>query len=165
MPAGKSGIPTRRKFLAIASATALVAVLPALALAADDDAGAFVRSLYALPNLWGDVTADDAAIAKYLDAKLGALITENYAKDDPESALDYDPLIQAQDFDEISATFIVDKETDTSAVVTAVVENFDERTHVTLDLTRTADGWRLADVLAPDGSSLLTELKKLNASG
>ena len=114
--------------------------------------------------MWSDVTADDAAIAKYLDANLAALVAENYAKDDFENALDYDPLIQAQDFESIKPVFAVEQQTDTRAVVVATVENFGETTVVTLDLTKTAGGWRLADIIAGEGSSLLAELKELNAA-
>ncbi len=152
---------TRRAVITGLSAAVVVAVLPRFAWAADD-ALAFAQSLYALPNLWQDATADAAAIAKYLDPTLGALITANYADSDPDAALDYDPLVQAQDFDDVKTTFTVDQETDTGAVITVAVENFDERTTVTLDLAKTAKGWRLANVLGPDGPSLADELKQLN---
>jgi hypothetical protein len=141
---------TRRQFIASASAAVLLLALPSLAFA-EDDAAAFAKSLYELPNLWSDVTADDAAIAKYLDPNLGALVRENYSKDDFENALDYDPLIQAQDFETVKATFDVEQQTETRAVVVATVENFGEISVVTLDLTKTTDGWRLSDVVVADG--------------
>jgi len=50
-------------------------------------------------------------------------------------------------------------------VVTVGIENFGERTNVTLDLTMTSDGWRLSDILGADGASLVKELKRLNAAG
>lgn len=154
---------TRRQFIAAASALTALLALPRWAFA-EDDATAFAKSLYALPNLWGDATADATAIAKYLDADLGALVAANYAKDDPESALDYDPLIQAQDFEDIKTSFEVEQQSDTRAVVIATIENFGETTKVTLDMNKTADGWRLADIVNSEGGSLLAELKELNAS-
>jgi len=154
---------TRREFIASASAAVLFLALPSLAIA-EDDAAAFAKSLYDLPNLWSDATADDAAIAKYLDADLGTLVRENYSKEDFENALDYDPLIQAQDFETVKATFDVEQQTETRAVVVTTVENFGEMSVVTLDLTKTADGWRLSDVVVGDGSSLVAELKELNAA-
>ena len=155
---------TRRQFVASASAVALVLALPRWAFA-EDDAIAFARSLYALPNLWGDVTADDAAIDKYLNKTLGALITANYAKTDFDSALDYDPLIQAQDFEDIKATFSVESETGTTAVIDAAVNNAGEDSVVVLDLTRTPAGWRLANIRTDaESPSLVDELKQLNAS-
>lgn len=154
---------TRREFVAAASAAAFVLALPALAIA-EDDAAAFAKSLYDLPNLWSDVTADDAAIAKYLDPNLGALVRENYSKNGFENALDNDPLIQAQDFETVNATFNVEQQTETRAVVVATVENFGETSVVTLDLTKTSNGWRLTDVVVGEGSSLVAELKELNAA-
>jgi hypothetical protein len=152
---------TRRALVAAVAAT-LLALPPGMARA--DDALAFAQSLYALPNLWEDVTADAPAIAKYLDANLGNLITVNYAMTDPDAALDYDPLVQAQDFENVQTSFTVDQETDTGAVITVAVVNFDEHTTVTLDLAMTADGWRLSNVLGPDGPGLVDELKQLNAT-
>jgi hypothetical protein len=155
--------PTRRHALAILAAGALLTATASLASATESAAATFVQSLYALPGLWGDVSADDASRARYLDANLAALVAENYAKEDIESALDYDPLIQAQDFDDLETTVTVDAENDTTATVTVVVDNFGERTFVHLDLAMTADGWRLSDIRASDNSSLVEELEKLNA--
>jgi hypothetical protein len=154
---------TRRHALAMFAAGPLLGTMASLAEAAESAAATFVRSLYALPELWGDVAADETSRARYLDANLAALVTENYAKENVESALDYDPLIQAQDFDDLQTTVTVDAENDKSATVTVVVDNFGERTFVHLDLAMTADGWRLADVRASDNSSLVAELKELNA--
>jgi hypothetical protein len=155
---------TRRQFVAGISVFAAVAALPRWALAADSGAVAFAKSLYALPGLWGDVTADGAAIKKYLDKTLGDLVTANYAKTDSDSALDYDPLVQAQDFEDVKTTFTVQNETDTAAVIDAHVDNYGEDSVVTLDLTKTADGWRLSNIRTDEESpSLVDELKQLNS--
>jgi hypothetical protein len=153
---------TRREFLVAVSTSAVAAGLPNFALAADDPV-AFAKSLYALQNLWSDATADDDAMAKYLDPKLAELVKANYAKEDFESALDYDPLVQAQDFDQIKPAFKVDSRTPKEATVRATFKNFDETTTVILDLVLTAKGWRLADVHTTDGASLVLELTELNA--
>jgi hypothetical protein len=153
---------TRRSFVFSLSALAVFAMLPRIAWA--DDALVFAQSLYALPNLWADVTADGAAIARYLDANLGALIIANYANDNPDAALDYDPLVQATDFQDVKTIFAVGTETDSSATITVGIQNFEEHTTVTLDLTRTGNGWRLANVHGPDGPGLVDELKQLNAT-
>lgn len=156
---------TRRQFVTGASAVAIVLTLPRWAFAATDGAVEFAKSLYALPALWSDVTADDAAIAKYLDPNLGALIKANYAKTDFDSALDYDPLVQAQDFEDVKATFTVETETDTTAVIDAHVDNYGEDSVVVLDLAKTPNGWRLANVRTDEQSpSLVDELKQLNAN-
>lgn len=155
---------TRREFALGAAAIAAVAALPGSAFAADDPI-AFAKTLYALPNLWSDVTENAAAIDKYLDKNLGALITANYAKTNEEAALDYDPLVQAQDYEDIKATFAIDKQTDTTATVNATVDNFGEVSVIVLDLTHTPKGWRLSDIRTdPDSPSLVEELKTLNAT-
>ena len=155
---------TRRQFVAGISVVVAVAALPRWAFAADDGAVDFAKSLYALPNLWGDVTADDASIKKYLDPNLADLIAANYAKTDEEAALDYDPLAQAQDFEDIKTTFTVQSETDTAAVIDAHINNYGEDSVVTLDLTKTADGWRLSDIRTDEETpSLVDELKQLNS--
>lgn len=156
------GFLTRRTAASLLIAAFGLVALPRLALA--DDALAFAQSLYALPNLWGDVTTDDAAIAKYLAPDLAALIKENYANPDPDAALDYDPLVQAQDFSDVKTTFTVKGETATAATIEVAIDNLDASTTVTLDLAKTADGWRLANVQGPDGPSLADELKQLNTN-
>jgi hypothetical protein len=156
---------TRRQFVTAASAVAITLSLPRWAFAADDAAVEFAKSLYALPELWSDVTADDAAIARYLDPNLAALIKENYGKTDFESALDYDPLVQAQDFEDVKATFTIETETDTTAVIDAHVDNYGEDSVVVLDLTKTPDGWRLANIRTDEQSpSLVDELRQLNSN-
>lgn len=155
---------TRRQFVAGISIVAAVAALPEWAFAADDAAVEFAKSLYSLPNLWNDVTADDASIKKYLDQNLGDLIRANYAKTDDESALDYDPLVQAQDFEDVKTTFTVQSETDTTAVIDAHVHNYGEDSVVTLDVTKTADGWRLSNIRTDEETpSLADELRQLNS--
>jgi hypothetical protein len=156
------GFMTRRAALRLLGAALAFAALPQFAFA--DDALAFAQSLYALPNLWGDVTTDDAAIAKYLAPDLAALIKENYANPDPDAALDYDPLVQAQDFSDVKTKFTVKSETATAATIEVAIDNLDASTTVTLYLVETAEGWRLANLQGPDGPSLADELKQLNTN-
>jgi hypothetical protein len=152
---------TRRGAVWTVLVAAALAGLPRMSFA--DDALAFAQSLYALPNLWGDVTADDAAIAKYLAPDLAALIKANYDNPDPDAALDYDPLAQAQDFGDLKAKFTVKGETETTATIEVAIDNLDASTTVTLDLAKVAGGWRLANVHGLDGPSLADELKQLNS--
>jgi hypothetical protein len=154
---------TRRQFVAGAATVGIAISLPRWVMAADDGAVAFAKSLYALPGLWEDVTANDASIAKYLDPKLAALVKANLAKTDVESALDYDPLVQAQDYDDITTTFTVQSETASAATVDAHVNNYGEESVVTLELTNSGAGWRLANIRTDEESpSLLEELQQLN---
>jgi hypothetical protein len=153
---------TRRHVLGAGAALIAAGFLPDFALAADDPV-AFARSLYALENLWSDITADDEAMAKYLDPKLAALVAANYAKDDFESAIDYDPLVQAQDFDQVKPTFKVEGNNGKEAGVRSTFRNFDETTTIVLNLVMTPKGWRLADIHNGDGGSLVQEITELNA--
>ena len=158
----RDGLPTRRAVARMVLAAAGIVLLPRLAEA--DDALAFAQSLYALPNLWGDVTADDAAIAKYLAPDLAALIKANYDNPDPDAALDYDPLVQAQDFEDVKTKFTVKSETPAAATIEVAIDNLDASTTVMLDLVKIGDGWKLANVHGPDGPSLAEELKQLNSN-
>jgi hypothetical protein len=157
-----SGV-TRRHLLATGGAF-IAGVARARIALAESAVLAFARSLYAFDNYWSGVTEDEETTRKYLDQNLADLILQNYAKEDFESALDYDPLLQAQDWDEVKTTFTVNSETEKQAVVTVAVENFGERTFITLELTNTTDGWRLSDIRGADGASLVEELKRLNAA-
>src|SRR5436190_15341082 len=86
---------TRRAVLSFAVAAMSAAALPAFGQA--DDALAFVRSLYKLKALWSDVEANRRL---YLTPDFAAVIDENdQYGDDLEYAVDYDPLVQAQDWD------------------------------------------------------------------
>jgi len=158
----RHGFLTRRAALGLLIAAAALTALPAIARA--DDALAFAQSLYALPNLWGDVTADETAMAKYLTPELAALVKANYGNPDPDAALDFDPLAQAQEFSDLKTRFAVKSETATAATIEVAIDNLDASTTVTLDLASTADGWRLANVHGPDGPSLVDELKQLNTN-
>src|SRR3954447_21623757 len=87
---------TRRALLAVAAAAAAAAAFPALAVTGDD-ALAFVHSIYKLKALWADVEANRG---QYLTPEFAALISENDKyNSEPDYAVGYDPLVQAQDFD------------------------------------------------------------------
>src|SRR5262245_6524311 len=86
---------TRRALFAIGATALSAAALPALGQA--DDALAFVKSLYKLKALWSDVEANRA---QYLTPDFAAVIDENDKyNSELDYAVDYDPLVQAQDWD------------------------------------------------------------------
>ena len=142
---------TRRAFLAVAATAASTAALPALGQV--DEALAFVRSLYKLKALWSDVEANRRL---YLTPDFAAVIDENdQFGDDLEYAVDYDPLVQAQDWD-VLKEFKLTPENATAgkATVKASFVNLDRPTTVRFELVKTADGWRVADLYNSDGASL-----------
>ena len=127
------------------------------------DAIAFVRSLYMVDDYWNGITTDEAKARIYLDDTLARLILDNYANEDVDATLTYDPLLQAQDWDSISIDVSLKQIDDKTAAVNVVVKNLGEPTFLILDLVMTPGGWRLADVHSSEGSSLVEELETLNA--
>jgi Protein of unknown function (DUF3828) len=150
---------TRRAFLVIAAAAAAATTVPAFAQA--DDALAFVRSLYKLKALWSDVEANRL---QYLTPDFAALIDENdkYSSE-PDYAVDYDPLVQAQDWDVLkNFKLTLENAAGAKATVRASFVNLDQPVTVRLDLVKTADGWRVSDIHNSDGASLREEYETLN---
>lgn len=150
---------TRRAFLATAAAAASAAALPAFGQA--DDAVAFVKSLYKLKALWSDVEANRL---QYLTPDFAALIDENDKySNELDYAVDYDPLVQAQDWDVLKDfKLTLESSAGGKAKVKVSFVNFDQATTVRLDLVKTADGWRVADLYNSDGASLRQEYQDLN---
>src|SRR5260221_8696031 len=133
----------RRVFLAFAATAASAAALPAFAQA--DDALAFVRSLYKLKALWSDVEANRL---QYLTPEFAADIDENdkYSSE-LDYAVDYDPLVQAQDWDVLkNFKLTLESASGAKATVKASFVNLDQPITVRLDLAKTPEGWRIADL-------------------
>ena len=150
----------RRAFLALAATATSAAAFPAFA-QSGDDALAFVRSVYKLKALWSDVEANRA---QYLTPEFAAVIDENDKyNSDLDYAVDYDPLVQAQDFDVLkNFKLTLEDAGPGKATVRASFVNFDRPTTVRLDLVKGADGWRIADLHNSDGASLRQEYEDLN---
>ena len=153
--------PTRRAVLAVAAALIAATLAPA---GAADDPIAFAKSLYALQSLWSDVLAEPA---KYLTEDFAKVVADNDKyNDDLDYAVDYDPLAQAQDWDQLeNQIFVLETSGTDTATVKVDFTNFDATTTVHLDLHHTDKGWRLADLHNADGGSLLKEYAGLNAAG
>jgi hypothetical protein len=151
---------TRRRFLAASAASLTLLSLPAFA--AGDDALAFAQSLYKLDGLWSDIAKDRA---KYLGPELIAAMTANDKfGDDPDYALDYDPLVQAQDWDELKdLKFTMEQSSADKATIRVDFTNMEDPTTVRLNLVHTPQGWRLADVHDSEGYSLTQEYTELNS--
>jgi hypothetical protein len=151
---------TRRAFLAIAATATSAAAFPAFA-QGGDDALAFVRSIYKLKALWSDVEANRG---QYLTPEFAAVIDENDKyNSELDYAVDYDPLVQAQDFDVLkSFKLTLEGTTPGKATVRASFVNLDRPTTVRLDLVKTGDGWRVADLYNAEGASLRQEYERLN---
>lgn len=139
----------------------LISVIPALA--APGDPAAFVRQLYALPNLWSDVTADDASEAKYLTPHLIELVKANNQLDEADR-LDYDPLADAQDFEITDVQPTVTASDDKTATVDLKFHNLGDELSMTLELEVVDGTWHLANIHYDEERSLSDDLEFMNDS-
>jgi hypothetical protein len=81
----------------VSAAAAVAVILLGVATASADtgDPAAFAQELYALPNHWADVTADNESREKYLAPSLAELVAKN-DKAEEFNRIDYDPLTDRQ---------------------------------------------------------------------
>ena len=148
----------RRAFLAAAVVGMSLTTLPARALSGDD-AIAFVKSVYKLNGLWRDVAANPS---QYLTPDFVAAVDEidKYKND---YAVGYDPLVQTQDWGVLkNFKLTIESANPPRATVRASFVNLNRPTTVRLDLLKTTDGWRIADLYNPAGVSLRQEYEDLN---
>ena len=118
--------------------------------AAEPSAKSFVEAIYAAykgKNANGILLDTDAAVRRYFEPKLAALIIKDRRDSRGEiGKLDFDPFIDAQDW-EIDTVDIALREVapdKTSATVS--FKNLGEPHSVVLDLVKLKAGWRIADI-------------------
>ena len=75
------------------------------------------------------------------------------------SLLDGDPFVDAQDWEITDLTIKVATSGSDKATGTVTFKNFEDDKTVTLDLTKTAAGWRIADIRT--GERSLREIYKV----
>lgn len=154
----------QRGLMRSAVAGALLLLLPAFtAFAAPGDPADFVRQLYALPNLWADVTADEASETKYLTPHLIDLVKANNALDEVDR-LDYDPLADSQDFEITEVQATVTEANDRTATVDVSFHNLGDEMSMTLDLEVVDGTWHLANIHYDPERSLTDDLDFMNES-
>ena len=140
-------------------------ILFALLLAASqpaEDPAAFIRRVYA-----GYAHSGYSPLAhpeKLFSPMLTAAIRQDSSGGEV-GYLDGDPLCDCQDYDRISARIL--------SIRRPSARSASARVHVTLgpkevrdlklSLVLTRSGWRIADIIGPDGHSLLRELQHSNA--
>jgi len=149
------------RHVATACAAALFLFAAVAAVAAPGDPAAFARELYSLPNLWGDLSADEVSRERYLTPRLAALVAANNEIDEV-NRIDYDPLTDSQDFEisDLEATTI--EADDRSATVRVEFRNFGDAQTATLALELVDGSWRLANILYDDERSLTDDLEYMN---
>lgn len=148
-------MPTRRTMLfAAGCAFAMLCGVTAMpAVAADASATAFVTRIYdaykgeAGKNSNGISIDTDAAIRRYFEPSLAALIIKDQKAAHGElGTLDFDPFIDAQDW-EISAVDIAVRDAaPDKAVATVSFKNIDHRSTIVLDLAKIKTDWRIANI-------------------
>jgi hypothetical protein len=147
---------TRRRFILFAASLlapfGALSTGPADTEAADASALAFVTDIYAAykgKDANGHPLDDERAIRRYFEPSLAALLVKDQkaaAKRGEVGLLDFDPFIDAQDW-EIS-TFDIAVEDGTPGKATAIVKftNFGKPATVRLDLVKLKNDWRIADI-------------------
>jgi hypothetical protein len=118
--------------------------------AAEPSAKSFVEAIYAAykgKDSKGTPLDNDAAVRRYFEPKLAALIIKDRKDARGEvGTLDFDPFIDAQDW-EISAVDVAVREIAADkASATVSFKNLAEQTTVVLDLVKLRAGWRIADI-------------------
>lgn len=122
------------------------------AMAAEPSATSFVEAIYApykVKDGKGNPLDSDAAVKRYFEPRLAALIIKDHnkaAKRGDVSTLEMDPFIDAQDWD-ISAVDVAVRDTSAEkASATVSFKNLGKPTTVVLDLVKLREGWRIADI-------------------
>ncbi|MEA3063143.1 MAG: hypothetical protein QOJ94_2924 [Sphingomonadales bacterium] len=133
----------------------------ALALAVASPRG-FVEHLYAAyrNERWSPLARPRRIFAPPLAA---AIDGDRRLSGDEVGFLDGDPVCDCQDPAGLRARILaLTPDGRTAATVRVALQFGDDRRLLTLRLTRTAAGWRIADVATPDSASLLLDLQAAN---
>jgi hypothetical protein len=146
-------MPTRRTviFAFLCAAPALLA--PTMGAAAGDaTALAFVTDIYAAykgKDAKGHPLDDERAIRRFFEPALAALMVKDQraaAKRGEVGLLDFDPFIDAQDWDIANVDIAVDDTAAGKTNATVKFTNFDKPVTVRLDLIRIKNDWRIGDI-------------------
>ncbi len=141
---------TRRIVIALAAFAAWGIATPARA--ADNSAVAFVTAIYSSykgKDAKGIPLENRQVIRRYFEPLLAGLMAKDQvaaAKRGEVGLLDYDPFLQAQDWDTSSFDITVDGAGTGKAKATVKFVNQGDAMTVLLDLVQTKNGWRAYDI-------------------
>lgn len=128
---------------------ALCIVAPASAAPVFDTPDALVAYAYK-PYLDGDFPEDPFELyAPALREKVDRAIAE--AGDEVVSGLDFDPFVDAQDYDAVTAELVSVEGEGGRALAKVAVSNFGTDFVLEFDLVRTDRGWLIEDIARPEG--------------
>lgn len=143
----------------LALAAAFVLALTAPAPAADETTPqAFLTALYHRyegTHTRGIDYANKRTLLRYFEPTLVALITADQAasaKRDEVPALDGDPFVDAQEWKIADLAITTEMQGPDKATGIVTFRNFDEPKKLRVELVRLKVGWRIADIVWPDGS-------------
>ena len=142
-------MPTRRTFILWAVCAPLA--LGRRASATDASALAFVTDIYSAykgKDAKGHPLDDERAIRRYFEPSLAALMVKDQklaAKRGEVGLLDFDPFIDAQDWEISDFDIAVDDSVPGKATATVKFTNFKPVT-VRLDIVKAKNEWRIADI-------------------
>jgi hypothetical protein len=147
---------------AMLAAASLLAGQPAVA--ASVDPVGFVKSLYALPQLWSSIIVTPEGRSQYLTPELASLVGGIDRKGQFRDSLDFDPLADSRPFELSDETFTLVSSDDSGATVKVDFKNYGKPDTVTLKLVSSDDGWLVEDIAFEDGRTLL-DLLDYSCSG
>jgi hypothetical protein len=145
-------MPTRRTllFTAVCSVIMPCGLVVAPTVAADPEAMAFVTKIYDAykgENSQGILLSDDAEIRRYFEPSMAVLIIKDRKEARGEvPTLDFDPFVNAQDFEISEVDIAVRDVPPDKAVATVRFKNIDRSERVVLDLVKIKTNWRIADI-------------------
>jgi Protein of unknown function (DUF3828) len=148
-------MPTRRTVI-FAPAMGAMATAFAVALratAADTSALAFVTDIYNAyrgKEAKGRPLDDERAIRRAFEPSLAALMVKDQklaAKRGEVGLLDFDPFVDAQDWEISDLDIAVDDTAPGKATATVKFTNFNKPVTVRLELIKIKNDWRIADVI------------------
>jgi hypothetical protein len=140
---------------------ALVALVTLPAFAQGESPEQFLRSIYDQYKGTDGPPLDDKAMANYFTPEIYKLIkadSDAAAAKGEVPLLSGDPFIDAQDWKIDQIKIAVEQPKPDTAVGIVTFQNFGELFEIKLDLLRTPNGWRIAEIYAPSGT--LKELYK-----
>jgi hypothetical protein len=138
-----------RRFAILATAAT---VLAARAEAADVSAHDFVAAIYATyvgKNGNGVRLDKEQTVRRYFEASLAALILkdqETAARRNEVGALDFDPFVDAQDWDIAAFDISISEAGTGKATATVKFKNFDKPSTIMLDLVKAKNDWRIGNI-------------------
>jgi Protein of unknown function (DUF3828) len=152
-------MPTRRTVILgaaiVVAAFGAVSAPPPLGMrasAADASARAFVTDIYDAykgKDAKGHPLDNESAIRRYFEPSLAALMVKDQkiaAKRGEVGLLDFDPFIDAQDWEISNFDIAVDDSAPGKAIATVKFTNFNKPATVRLDLVKVKNDWRIADI-------------------